>query len=244
MLAIIRSRLEVPPVRQAVSQGTAQLLHRRLRPARGRLRLRRHPRGAQPRQDRAAAAQHVALPRAAAASTASRPSARRSAARRWSGPTAWPRRSASRSSGSRTTPSTSRRCRSRTASSPWRCRKAREFGFKTVGCASTGNLANSVAANAAAAGLEAYIFVPADLEQAKILGTSVYGAKVIARRRHLRRGQSPLHAGRLQVRLGLRQHQPAAVLRRGLEDDRLRDRRAARLADARSTSSARWPAAA
>jgi threonine synthase len=57
--------------------------------------------------------------------------------------------------------------------------KAREFGFRTVGCASTGNLANSVAANAAAAGLESYIFVPADLERAKILGTSVYGAKVI-----------------------------------------------------------------
>ncbi len=57
--------------------------------------------------------------------------------------------------------------------------KAREFGFKTVGCASTGNLANSVAANAAAAGLEAYILVPADLERAKILGTSVYGAKLV-----------------------------------------------------------------
>ncbi len=58
--------------------------------------------------------------------------------------------------------------------------KAKEFGFTTVGCASTGNLANSVAANAAAAGLEAYIFVPADLERAKILNTSVFGAKVIA----------------------------------------------------------------
>jgi threonine synthase len=57
--------------------------------------------------------------------------------------------------------------------------KAREFGFQTVGCASTGNLANSVAANAAAAGLESYIFVPADLEATKILGTSIYGAKVI-----------------------------------------------------------------
>ncbi len=57
--------------------------------------------------------------------------------------------------------------------------KAREFGFKTVGCASTGNLANSVAANAAAAGLESYIFVPADLERAKVLGTSIYGARVI-----------------------------------------------------------------
>src|SRR5262249_37533703 len=57
--------------------------------------------------------------------------------------------------------------------------KAKEFGFDTVGCASTGNLANSVAANAAAAGLDAYIFVPADLERAKVLGTSVYGANVI-----------------------------------------------------------------
>ncbi len=57
--------------------------------------------------------------------------------------------------------------------------KAVELGFKTVGCASTGNLANSVAANAAAAGLEAFIFVPHDLETAKILGTSVYGANVI-----------------------------------------------------------------
>lgn len=58
--------------------------------------------------------------------------------------------------------------------------KAREFGFDTVGCASTGNLANSVAANAAAAGLAAYILVPSDLERAKILNTSVYGAKVVA----------------------------------------------------------------
>ncbi|MGF1580612.1 MAG: threonine synthase [Gemmataceae bacterium] len=57
--------------------------------------------------------------------------------------------------------------------------KAKEFGFKTVGCASTGNLANSVAANAAAAGLEAYIFVPSDLERTKILGTSIYGANLI-----------------------------------------------------------------
>jgi threonine synthase len=57
--------------------------------------------------------------------------------------------------------------------------KACEFGFRTVGCASTGNLANSVAANAAAAGLASYIFVPADLERSKILGTSIYGARVI-----------------------------------------------------------------
>lgn len=57
--------------------------------------------------------------------------------------------------------------------------KAKEFGFTTVGCASTGNLANSVAANSAQAGLKSYIFVPHDLETAKIIGTSVYGAKVV-----------------------------------------------------------------
>jgi threonine synthase len=57
--------------------------------------------------------------------------------------------------------------------------KAREFGYTTVGCASTGNLANSVAANAAAAGLKSYILVPADLEKAKVLGTSVFGARVV-----------------------------------------------------------------
>src|SRR5437879_6199845 len=60
--------------------------------------------------------------------------------------------------------------------------KAKEFGFTTVGCASTGNLANSVAANSAAAGLDAYIFIPSDLERAKVVGTSVYGAKVIGLR--------------------------------------------------------------
>jgi threonine synthase len=58
--------------------------------------------------------------------------------------------------------------------------KAVELGFETVGCASTGNLANSVAANAAAAGLEAYVLIPDGLEQGKVLGATIYGAKVIA----------------------------------------------------------------
>jgi threonine synthase len=58
--------------------------------------------------------------------------------------------------------------------------KAVELGFDTVGCASTGNLAGSVAANAAAAGLEAYILIPDGLEQGKVIGCTVYGAKVIA----------------------------------------------------------------
>ena len=53
---------------------------------------------------------------------------------------------------------------------------AREFGFKTVGCASTGNLANSVAANAAASGLESYIFIPADLERVSALEKKVHGS--------------------------------------------------------------------
>lgn len=58
--------------------------------------------------------------------------------------------------------------------------KALEFGLKAVGCASTGNLANSVAANAAAAGLPAYILIPESLEPNKIISTSIYGARVIA----------------------------------------------------------------
>lgn len=58
--------------------------------------------------------------------------------------------------------------------------KALEFRLEAVGCASTGNLANSVAANAAAAGLPAYILIPESLEPNKIIATSIYGAKVIA----------------------------------------------------------------
>ncbi len=57
--------------------------------------------------------------------------------------------------------------------------RAKELGFKIVACASTGNLANSVAANAASAGLESYVLIPADLEQGKVLGSLVYGTKVI-----------------------------------------------------------------
>jgi threonine synthase len=57
--------------------------------------------------------------------------------------------------------------------------KAREFGFDTVGCSSTGNLANAVASHAAAGGFKAFIFVPADLEAEKIIGTQVYGATLV-----------------------------------------------------------------
>jgi threonine synthase len=58
--------------------------------------------------------------------------------------------------------------------------KALEFKLEAVGCASTGNLANSVAANSAAAGLPAYILIPEDLEPNKIAATSIFGARVIA----------------------------------------------------------------
>src|SRR5258708_52185 len=57
--------------------------------------------------------------------------------------------------------------------------QARNFGFETVACSSTGNLANSVAAQAARDGFKAVIFIPADLEPAKILGTQVFGAKLV-----------------------------------------------------------------
>src|SRR5438876_7565502 len=51
--------------------------------------------------------------------------------------------------------------------------------MRTVGCASTGNLANSVAAQSASAGLESIILVPSDLERPKILGSAIFGARVI-----------------------------------------------------------------
>ena len=57
---------------------------------------------------------------------------------------------------------------------------ARAFGFEAISCASTGNLANATAAHAAKAGIPAYVFVPEDLERAKILATEAYGAKVVA----------------------------------------------------------------
>ncbi len=58
--------------------------------------------------------------------------------------------------------------------------KAVELGFKVISCASTGNLANAVAAHAANAGLESYVFIPADLEEQKVLATGVYGTHLVA----------------------------------------------------------------
>jgi threonine synthase len=58
--------------------------------------------------------------------------------------------------------------------------KAKEFGFDTVACASTGNLANSVAAHAAEARLRSFVFIPADLEMGKVIGTLVYSPVLVA----------------------------------------------------------------
>jgi threonine synthase len=58
--------------------------------------------------------------------------------------------------------------------------KAQELGYQVVACASTGNLANAVAAHSAAAGLESYVFIPADLEEQKVLATGVYGTNLVA----------------------------------------------------------------
>ena len=58
--------------------------------------------------------------------------------------------------------------------------RARELGFQVIACASTGNLANSVAAHGAALGMESYVFIPSDLEEQKVLATGIYGTKLVA----------------------------------------------------------------
>lgn len=57
--------------------------------------------------------------------------------------------------------------------------RAIELGYETIACASTGNLANAVAAQASACGLESYVFVPADLEREKLLATDIYGGNLV-----------------------------------------------------------------
>ena len=121
--------------------------------------------------------------------------------------------------------------------------KAQELGFETVACASTGNLANAVAAHAAAAGLDSYVFVPADLEEQKLLATGVYGTNLVGVRGNYDDVNRLCTAARRDAALGLRQRQPAPLLRRGLEDARLRDRRAARLGAARPGRLRRSPPA-
>jgi threonine synthase len=58
--------------------------------------------------------------------------------------------------------------------------RARELGFNVLACASTGNLGNAVAAQAAALGMESYVFIPSDLEEAKVIGSGVYGGNLVS----------------------------------------------------------------
>ena len=101
--------------------------------------------------------------------------------------------------------------------------RAKELGIDTVACASTGNLANSVAANAAAAGLRSFVLIPADLEPTKILGSLVFGTNVIGI-------QGPYdQVNRLcseiagKYRWGFVNVNLAALLRRGFKNHGIRD---------------------
>ncbi len=203
-----------------------------LRAARGRLRLRadRAPRSP------ASASRPGPAPSGATAtccrSTTPRRSTSAPASPRWCGPTAWRPSSAWASCGSRTTPPT-RPAPSRTGSSRSRSPRPRQLGFKVAACASTGNLANSVAAHAARAGMDSVVLIPHDLEAAKVTMTAVYGGTVIAVEGNyddVNRLCAELTSERPE--LGLRQRQRADLLRRGLQDTGLRDRRAAGLAGA------------
>ncbi len=112
--------------------------------------------------------------------------------------------------------------------------KAREFGFKTVSCASTGNLATAVAAHAARAGLNCVIFMPEGVESGKIVGSTIYGAQVITIRGNyddVNRLCSEIadKYGWAFVNINLRPYYTE-----GRQDLRLRGRRAAWLAAAQS----------
>ena len=168
--------------------------------------------------------------RRAAATARARPARRLHAA----DPRRPPRRSASACArcGSRTTPPT-RRTPSRIASSRSPSTRARELGFKTIACASTGNLANSVAAHGAALRHGVLRLHPVRPRGAEDPRDRHLRHEARHGQRQLRRRQPPLHRARRRARLGVRQRQPAPLLRRGLQDARLRDRRAARLGAAR-----------
>ena len=120
--------------------------------------------------------------------------------------------------------------------------KAIEFGIGTIACASTGNLANATASQAAAAGLPSVILIPHDLENAKVLGTSIYGARVVGVKGtydDVNRLCSEI-AGKYGwgfVNVNLR-----PVLRRGLEELRATRSPSSSAGGCPRTSSCRWRA--
>ena len=112
--------------------------------------------------------------------------------------------------------------------------KAAELGFDHVACASTGNLANAVAAHAAALGPQGHHLHPQDPRAGQDHRHPGVRRPGHRHRRHLRRRQPAVRRGRRPLPLGLRQRQPAAVLLGGLQERGVRDRRRAGLAGARS----------
>ena len=121
--------------------------------------------------------------------------------------------------------------------------KAIEFGFETVACASTGNLANATAAQAAPAGLACGRPDPVRPRAGQDPRHQHLRRARGRRQRDLRRRQPPLLGDRRQVRLGLRQRQPAPVLRRGLEELRATRSPSSSAGACPRTSSCRWRAA-
>ena len=108
--------------------------------------------------------------------------------------------------------------------------KALDFGFKTIACASTGNLANSVAAHVRAGRAAELRVRPRRPRAGQDRATAVYGGNRRRGRRQLRRRQPALRRADRRASVGVRERQRAALLRRRVQDAGLRDRRAARLA--------------
>ena len=100
--------------------------------------------------------------------------------------------------------------------------KAKEFGLDTLSATSTGNLANAVGARAAALGMRAIIFCPAGLEAGEVQGDHDLRRDDLRRSRELRRLQPARQRARRRGRLGDREREPPLLLRRGLEDARVR----------------------
>ena len=117
--------------------------------------------------------------------------------------------------------------------------KAQELGLTTLACSSTGNLANAVAARAAAEGLEAAVFCPADLEPEKLIATAVYGATLYAVDGTLRRLQPADVELSFELDWGFVNVGLRSYYAEGSKTIALRDRRAARLASCPTSSSRR-----
>ena len=190
-------------------------------------------RDADPRGDRGPRARDLALRRAPARSMRRRRAACRSARRRCSPPIGWrPSLGLDRllDQGRHPQPVA---VASRTGRWPWPPRARSSSGSRRWPAPRPATWPARRPRRRPRSGCPAYVFIPADLEPAKVDHALAYGATVVPDRGHLRRRQPALPRGRRRDRLGLRQHQPAAVLRRGVQDARVRDRRVARLALAR-----------